>query len=279
MAKSKGKDKDLLDDELDEELEDLDLDDEDDDLLDDEEGDEEDDEEEEEDEDEILAAAEAEEPGEVDPFFEEAAGYAQDFDWNSLSDEDRETHENILNATLHELEQLNLKRTPLFDRWAAAQAFARHGERETFQEICRSLIKSRRRHDALQYEDIYLELISDLAEVGEHDEAFDYLEKFQKAFPEEEHIYERVYGLLLVEAGKIHEGKEKLDELMVNSDERGYLHLEIGDDLVAMGHAEIALRILARGKDFARRHSDTELMTAIDETRRLALAKIDGEEV
>lgn len=250
---------------------------------DDEDEDEEPDESEEEEEDDFEDDVELdldddlEEPS-GEPIFEEEAGYAEGFDWQSLSEEDRQRHLELLAATPEQLAEVPLKKLSPFDRWAVAQAQARAGLRADFQESCRSILKARKRHEALMYEDIYLELISDLADAKEFDEAFGWLDKFHKAFPGDADIFQRVRGLLLIESGQIHEGRTLLDELMSRADDHGELHLEIGDDLLAMGHPELALRILARGKDFARQNRDTELMTAIDETRRLALQRIEGEE-
>lgn len=212
------------------------------------------------------------------PIFEEEAGYADTFDWSSLPEEERTRHNELLGADRDALAEVNFKKLGPLERWAVAQAYARHGMRAEFQEACRAILKARKRHDALMYEDIYLELISDLADAKDFDEAFSYLDKFQKAFPDDDDIYQRVHGLLLIESGKVHEGRALLDELMARADDHGELHLEIGDDLLAMGHPELALRILARGKDFARQSRDTELMTAIDETRRMALQRIEGDE-
>ena len=273
-----------LDPELEEDLDELI---EEDDLLDEDEKDEEESEEEvddddddddddfDDDDDDIEDVDDDEEEGAGEYLFEEEAGYAESFDWSTLPEADRLRHEEYLNADPEKLRGLNTKRLTLFDRWAAAQAFARQGMREEFQEACRSIIKSRKKAPELLYEDIFLELISDLADCGAFDEAFAHLERFLKTFPEESDVYQRVRGLLLIESGEIHAGKALLDELMAQAADHGELHLEIGDDLLAMGHPELALRILERGKDFARRSRDTELMTALDETRRLARDQIE----
>ncbi|MDX9722695.1 MAG: hypothetical protein RBU37_18250 [Myxococcota bacterium] len=228
------------------------------------------------DDEELIRAMEEEET--VDPdelVFEEDAGYDPDFDWSKLDEAELARHRELLEATPEAIAEINVRRLNLFDRWAVARSCARHGLREQFQEICRGIVKARRKHDALLYEDIYLELISDLADSKLFEEAFDYLERFRKAYPDEQDIFLRVRGLLLVESGSIHEGKLILDELMSKADDHGETHLEIADDLVAMGHPELALRILERGKEFARRHKDTDLLTALDETRNMALSKIN----
>jgi len=229
------------------------------------------------DDDELLRAAEEDVEDDA-PFWQEQAGYHEDFDWTTLTEEERLSHEQVLSMTKAELGALNYKRLNVLDRWAAAQAFAIQGLRDAFQEACRSILKSRRKHDGLMYEDIYLELISDLADAGDFEEAFSLLKKFRKQFPEEEEIYQRVNGLLMIESGEIHEGKSILDALMAKASDHGELHLELADDLLAMGHPELSLNILDRGKDFARRNRDTELMTALDETMRLALAHIEGDD-
>ncbi len=227
--------------------------------------------------DEFLRVMDEEAESDEDIFLDEEPGYREDYNWTTLEEEELDEHIKLLRATEEELAKLNPKRLSVLDRWAAAQAYARVGMRDEFQAACRSIIKSRRRHEGLQYEDIYLELISDLADAKEFEEAFSFLEKFSKAFPDEEDIYFRVRGLLLIESGDIHAGKSQLDELMSKANDAGELHLELGDDLLAMGHLELALRILDRGKDFARRAKDTELMTAIDETRRFAMIQLEGE--
>ncbi len=276
MAKRKRGEADPQSDELDDDLG-VDVED----VLDEEEEDddeERDEYEEEEDDLEVWRALEEEEEraATLAFIFAEELGYSPDYDWDGLPEVERERHEEILSYDREALEKLSAKRLNVLDRWAAAQSYARVGMREAFQESCVSILKSRRRHAALAYEDIYLELISDLAEGKDFEEAFAYLDRFRKAFPDEEEVYQRVRGLLLIESGAIHEGKSILDELMAKSSDNGELHLEIGDDLLAMGHPELALRVLERGKDFARRNRDTELMTALDETRRLALSHIEA---
>jgi len=212
-----------------------------------------------------------------DLIFQEEAGYRDDYDWSQLDADERARHDELLEMGADELEDVKAKSLEPLHRWAYAQACARVGDREEFQETCRLLLRARKKHDGLMYEDIYLELLSDLAEQENFDEAFEWLDKFEKKFEDEKDIHQRVRGLLLIESGEIHKGKKLLDKLMSGASDRGEMHLEIGDDLLAMGHPEMAIRVLDRGKDFARRNRDTELMTAIDETRRLAQSSIAGE--
>src|SRR5690606_20069582 len=68
----------------------------------------------------------------VEPIFEEEAGYAEGFDWSSLSDEDRTRHREILGSSAEQLAELALKKLSTLDRWAAAQAQARAGQRSEF---------------------------------------------------------------------------------------------------------------------------------------------------
>ena len=221
--------------------------------------------------DDILIDEEPEE--EVnDPFawFTDTAGYNENYDWSGFDPEEKARHEELLVLTPETVGKQGVTKLSGLDRWAVAQSYLRLGQPAKFMDVCRAILKMRSKHEALAHDEIYLELIASLAENGEHEEAFKALDRFLKLYPHEEAAYQRVRGLLLIESGKIHDGKELLDGTLTGNKQQGELLLEIGDELVALGHPELALNYLKRGKRIARIRKDPELITEFDESMRLA---------
>lgn len=220
--------------------------------------------------DQLLADEDAAADAEALPFYQDVSGYNLNYDWASVPEAERRTHEEILRMDLEQLDKLKLPRLGLLDRWAASQAYRRAGRIDIFQESCRSILKSRSHHDGLSYEDIYLELISTLADQGERDESFTLLEKFTKTFPELADVAKRARALLLLSVGQTDEGRVVLNELITAAEraDRADACLEIGESLSSIHQFDIALDVFRRGKNIARRIRDADLISAIDDSVR-----------
>lgn len=208
-------------------------------------------------------------------FFEEELGYNHYYDWSTLRDDDGAKYNEIINMSEQEVAKTSIRISNHFHLWTLARACQRYGLEKKFQDICLSLLKARKPRPELCYEDIHLELIQSYAHEQKFREAFEHLEKFLKNYPDSEDIYHWAQAFLLIDSGKIHEGKAKLDKIALADLSSGRALFEIAMTLISLNHPDLALNYLERAKHMATMNANAELTTDIDLARDIALRVSD----
>ncbi|MFA5624891.1 MAG: hypothetical protein WC966_07540 [Bradymonadales bacterium] len=229
----------------------------------------------EEDEDDLAVIADLERDDEglalSEFFFEEEVGYNHYYDWSLLREEDIEKYHEVMNWSDAELSKASIRVSNHFILWTMARACQRNGLVKKFRDICTSLLKARKPRPEICYEDVHLELIQSYAMSHEHKEAFAQLERFEKCFPDSDDIVQWVNAFLLVDSGKVHEGKAKLDRIAMSDSASGRALYEIAMTLISLNHPDLALNYLERAKTMAQMNASAELTTDVDIAREIAL--------
>ena len=281
MAKKK---KNFIDDEYEEKYEDNDDIEEDDDFADDENEDEDSKEdallkEDEEDQAMLIAVEREDEQTALSQLImQEEIGFNPEFNFDSLTEKEKEKYESLILLTMDEAKKLAWKRLPHWQKWTLAMVCQKYSINDKFREICTSLIESptkKNAHPGILYDDIHLELIRSYAEDGLHEQAITELDEFNKLYPQHEDVGLWIKALLLINNQQHDEGKIILDKIALTDTETGNIHHEIAAALLSINQPEIAMTYLEKAKVLAKSRKDSELTTAIDNCMKYAISYIN----
>ncbi len=193
-------------------------------------------------------------------------GY-RDFDWDQLDEGEVERHDEIIDMSPDELEQLDPAKLNDLHRWAAAQAWAEHENMERFTELATMLVEGDHKHPALDYGEIGLELVSDLMLEEEFTEARALLKRVSALVDDDAHLVHRYEASLDILEGDRDTGLAKIQAIIDQNETDPVVLLALAEDLLSVGEFEQSGQLLDQAEDLARMDNDKSLLEDIAEAR------------
>ncbi len=187
-------------------------------------------EEEEEEPSEIIATFEEDLEDDFSDYIDVQLGYA-DVDWDSLPEKEVDEHESIRRMSRDDLDGLKTGKFNDFQRWAVARAYLGLGDDMAFQDAALPLLKSKKKHPALDYVDIALAIMNQMARRDDFNSAFGLLKKLPKLEPDDDKLPQRFEAILKIQQGKKAEGLELFAQLAETVPDDADFLLSIGEDL------------------------------------------------
>lgn len=207
---------------------------------------------------------------------DEEFGY-RNVDWDALPEKEQTEHDAIRESSLADLDQLDVRSLNDLSKWAAAQAYADFEEDEKFLKIVRLLINSEDRHPAIDYEEISIELLSDLILEGRPDEAEELLDRVVELCDPDLEIGARYSAMIKIRKGDVDGGMATVQQLIDANQDHTLLLLAVAEDLIGVEAFEPATSVLDRVQFLAEEEGDDEVLAAVEDAREF-IASIDASE-
>ncbi|MCB9507307.1 MAG: hypothetical protein H6698_07240 [Myxococcales bacterium] len=199
----------------------------------------------------------------------EELGYS-DCDWSRLPRGSAERHDAIMEMELDALEALDLASLDDLGKWAAAQCFDDFGQTDRFHELSLALVRTKKKHPALDYSEICLELFNDYLLDEQWDDAVFLLPDIERLLDDDETARARYGALVNVLRGRTDDGLAVFQELAEEYEDDALALLTLADDLLRCERVTEALSLLDKAEEIASIENDRELLDEIAESRAFA---------
>ena len=196
----------------------------------------------------------------------EEAGY-RDIDWDQLDPAEVEVHDEIMKGEIREIDPAKLSD---LGRWALAQYYADQEDLKRFLQLAQQLMKGEKKHPALDYGEIALEIAEELVHSKKSKEVQMWCNRAKRLGGDPDSV-ELVLATNELINGKKNQGLKRIQRLIDATEENIDILIRISIAFLEANDPENALLIIDQIEFIAESENDRELKEIVASLRDVCL--------